>query len=46
MKFDALAPLAAKMPEGEPISIRVGWKINVTLGSKGVTREEDEDIPF
>jgi hypothetical protein len=45
--IDALAPLAAKMPRGEPISISVGWKINLTLGSNGVLREEDnEDLPF
>jgi len=34
------------MPEGEPIGIRVGWKINITLGSNGVRREENEYIPF
>lgn len=44
--IDALAPLGAKMPEGEPIGIRVGWKINITLGSNGVRREENEDIPL
>jgi hypothetical protein len=32
------------MPEGEPIGIRVEWKINITLGSNGVRREENEDI--
>jgi hypothetical protein len=26
--IDALAPLGAKMPEGEPVGIRVEWKIN------------------
>ena len=44
--IDALAPLGAKMPEGEPIGIRVGWKINITLGSNGVRREENEGIPL
>jgi hypothetical protein len=39
--IDALAPLGAKMPEGEPIGIHVGWKINITLGSNGVGREEN-----
>jgi hypothetical protein len=42
--IDALAPLGAKMPEGEPIGIRVEWKINITPGSNGVRREENEDI--
>ena len=42
--IDALTPLAAKMPEGEPIRISVGGKISLTLGSKGVTREADDDI--
>lgn len=44
--IDALAPLGAKMPEGEQISIRVEWKINITLGSNGVRREENEYIPL
>ena len=44
--IDALAPLGAKMPEGEPVGIRVGWKINITLGSNGVRREENEYTLF
>jgi hypothetical protein len=44
--IDALTPLGAKMPEGEPIGIRVQWKINIALGSNGVRREENEDIPL
>ena len=44
--IDVLAPLGAKMPEGKPIGIRVEWKVNITLGSNGVRREENEVIPL
>jgi hypothetical protein len=44
--IDALAPLADQIPEGEMISIRIEWQIDLTLSSKGVVREDHGDLPF